>query len=145
MRYPIKPGRHLIHLLSTQGILISDDATLDGGNSSTHGFAEIATLPGGAITPLLHGLTGGAVDFLYGFGAGHVYYWGKHRSVGEATMRPQLVDVLANNQHIVKHVAAAHQAELRIDSELGRGSTFTLVFPPRHAIMTEAIGHVETG
>ena len=41
--------------------------------------------------------------------AGHVYYWGKHRSVGEATMRPQLVDVLANNQHVVRHVAAGSQ------------------------------------
>mmetsp|Transcript_19621 Transcript_19621/g.37113 ORF Transcript_19621/g.37113 Transcript_19621/m.37113 type:complete len:642 (-) Transcript_19621:26-1951(-) len=41
--------------------------------------------------------------------AGHVYYWGKHRSVGEAVMRPQLVDVLANNQHIVTHMAAGSQ------------------------------------
>ena len=41
--------------------------------------------------------------------AGHVYYWGKHRSVGEAVMRPQLVDVLANNQHVVRHVAAGSQ------------------------------------
>jgi len=32
---------------------------------------------------------------------GHVYYCGKHRSVGEATMRPALVDVLANNMHVV--------------------------------------------
>jgi alpha-tubulin suppressor-like RCC1 family protein len=40
---------------------------------------------------------------------GHVYYWGKHRSVGEAVMRPQLNDVLANNQHIVQHVAAGSQ------------------------------------
>ncbi len=30
---------------------------------------------------------------------------------------------------IVKHVAAAHRAELRIDSELGKGSCFSLVFP----------------
>jgi two-component system, OmpR family, phosphate regulon sensor histidine kinase PhoR len=30
---------------------------------------------------------------------------------------------------IVKHVAAAHGARLQIDSELGQGSTFTLVFP----------------
>jgi alpha-tubulin suppressor-like RCC1 family protein len=37
---------------------------------------------------------------------GHVYYWGKHRSVGEATMRPTVVDALANNQHIVSHCAA---------------------------------------
>lgn len=40
---------------------------------------------------------------------GHVYYWGKHRSVGEATMRPSLVDVLANNQHVVLHAAAGGQ------------------------------------
>ncbi len=32
---------------------------------------------------------------------GHVYYCGKHRSVGEATMRPALIDVLANNMHVV--------------------------------------------
>ena len=42
-------------------------------------------------------------------GSGHVYYWGKHRSVGEATMRPTLVDVLANNQHVVTHAAAGGQ------------------------------------
>lgn len=41
--------------------------------------------------------------------SGHVYYWGKHRSVGEAIMRPQLVDVLANNHHIVTHAAAGGQ------------------------------------
>ena len=40
---------------------------------------------------------------------GHVYYWGKHRSVGEAVMRPQLVDVLAHNQHVVTHAAAGGQ------------------------------------
>ena len=30
---------------------------------------------------------------------------------------------------IVKHVAAAHGAHLQIDSRLGQGSTFSLVFP----------------
>lgn len=30
---------------------------------------------------------------------------------------------------IVKHVAQAHDAELRIESELGKGSTFSMVFP----------------
>lgn len=33
---------------------------------------------------------------------GHVYYWGKHRSVGEATMRPTVMDFLANNGHVVQ-------------------------------------------
>ena len=32
---------------------------------------------------------------------------------------------------IVKHVAAAHDARLQIDSQMGEGSTFTLVFPER--------------
>lgn len=40
---------------------------------------------------------------------GHVYYWGKHRSVGEATMRPQLVEALANNRHVATHCAAGGQ------------------------------------
>lgn len=40
---------------------------------------------------------------------GHVYYWGKHRSVGEATMKPMLVDALANNRHVVSHCAAGGQ------------------------------------
>jgi len=33
---------------------------------------------------------------------GHVYYWGKHKMEGEATMRPTVVEALANNGHIVK-------------------------------------------
>jgi alpha-tubulin suppressor-like RCC1 family protein len=41
--------------------------------------------------------------------SGHVYYWGKHRSVGEAVMRPQLVDALANNGHVVTHCGAGGQ------------------------------------
>lgn len=38
---------------------------------------------------------------------GHVYYWGKHRSNAEAVMRPQLVEALANNGHVVTGMAAA--------------------------------------
>jgi len=40
---------------------------------------------------------------------GHVYYWGKHRSVGEATMRPTLLAELAHNGHVVEHVGAGSQ------------------------------------
>jgi alpha-tubulin suppressor-like RCC1 family protein len=40
---------------------------------------------------------------------GHVYYWGKHRSVGEAVMRPQLLAELANNSHVADHVASGNQ------------------------------------
>jgi alpha-tubulin suppressor-like RCC1 family protein len=41
--------------------------------------------------------------------SGHVYYWGKHRSVGEAVMRPQLLAELANNGHVASYVAAGAQ------------------------------------
>lgn len=40
---------------------------------------------------------------------GHVYYWGRHRAVGEATMRPALIDALANNQHQVTTLSAGFQ------------------------------------
>jgi len=40
---------------------------------------------------------------------GHVYYWGKHRTVGEATMRPSLIDALANNGHVVQCVGGGFQ------------------------------------
>lgn len=41
---------------------------------------------------------------------------------------------------IVKHVAAAHGAQLEIDSELGKGSTFTLFFP--HQDQAERRGQI---
>jgi alpha-tubulin suppressor-like RCC1 family protein len=39
---------------------------------------------------------------------GHVYYCGRHRSVAEAVMRPTLLDALANNNHVVTHIAAGN-------------------------------------
>jgi hypothetical protein len=40
---------------------------------------------------------------------GHLYYWGKHRAIGESTMRPAIVDALANNGHVVLHADAGYQ------------------------------------
>ena len=40
---------------------------------------------------------------------GHAYYVGKHKSAGEATMRPTLVDALANNGHVITSVGAGAQ------------------------------------
>ena len=40
---------------------------------------------------------------------GQVYYWGKHRSAGEAELRPRLVEALANNMHVVNHCGAGGQ------------------------------------
>lgn len=52
-----------------------NNTSLDGGTSSSHGYAEAGTLPAGAVAILNRG---GAldeiVDFYYPFGAGWVYY-----------------------------------------------------------------------
>ena len=37
---------------------------------------------------------------------GHVYFCGVTKGNAEATMKPQLVDALANNQHVVTHIGA---------------------------------------
>lgn len=48
---------------------------LDGGNSSSHGYVELATLPAGATAVLNRGgATDQIVDFYYAVGAGWVYY-----------------------------------------------------------------------
>lgn len=49
---------------------------------------------------------------------GHVYYWGQHRSVGDAVMKPQLVDALANNQHVVTQIGAG-SANVACSTDLG--------------------------
>lgn len=54
-------------------------------------------------------VTAGASCSLLQTGQGHVYYWGKHKSAGEATMRPKVVEALANNGHVVNHCAAGAQ------------------------------------
>jgi two-component system, OmpR family, phosphate regulon sensor histidine kinase PhoR len=39
---------------------------------------------------------------------------------------------------IVKHVLNRHQARLDIESEVGRGSTFSVVFPAQRRLETDA-------
>lgn len=41
---------------------------------------------------------------------GHVYYCGKHRNAGESVMKPQLIDNLANNGHVVTDVSSGNQS-----------------------------------
>mmetsp|Transcript_8896 Transcript_8896/g.19587 ORF Transcript_8896/g.19587 Transcript_8896/m.19587 type:complete len:579 (-) Transcript_8896:275-2011(-) len=41
--------------------------------------------------------------------SGHLYYWGKHKTAGEATMYPTIIDQLANNGHIVATVSGGNQ------------------------------------
>ncbi len=50
------------------------NATLDGGNSSSHGYAVLGTLPAGAVSILNNGTAGNIVDFYYSYGNGKVYY-----------------------------------------------------------------------
>jgi alpha-tubulin suppressor-like RCC1 family protein len=37
---------------------------------------------------------------------GHVYFWGVTKANADAAMKPQLVDALANNQHVATHIGA---------------------------------------
>ena len=53
---------------------IITNTTLDGGNSSDHGYSGFATLPPGAVAFLNNGTTGQEVAFAYKFGSGSVYY-----------------------------------------------------------------------
>ena len=66
---------HVSGTLLTQGPggLIKN-STLDGGNSSDHGYADISTLPSGAAAVLDNGNINRAVAFSYQDGGGHVYY-----------------------------------------------------------------------
>ncbi|GAB4258481.1 Ig-like domain-containing protein [Deferrisoma sp.] len=51
-----------------------DDDSLDGGNFSNHGYAELATLPAGAVPLLSNGNPDQVVTFAYPYGQGWVIY-----------------------------------------------------------------------
>ena len=51
-----------------------DDNTFDGGNSSSHGYVELSTLPPGAIPLLTNGNPNQVVAFVYPHGNGQVFY-----------------------------------------------------------------------
>ena len=53
---------------------VIDDTTLDGGNLSNHGWAELGSLPAGAVPIFNNGDAGQIVDFVYPLGLGFVYY-----------------------------------------------------------------------
>ncbi len=66
---------HVSGTLLTQGPGgVIKNSTLDGGNSSDHGYADISTLPSGAAPVLDNGNVNRAVAFSYRDGGGHVYY-----------------------------------------------------------------------
>ena len=50
------------------------NTTLDGGNSSSHGYTLLPTLPAGAVPVFSQTDVTHIVDFYYSYGAGSVYY-----------------------------------------------------------------------
>jgi len=67
--------------ISTNGTLVTNgpggvinNASLDGGNFSNHGYASLASLPGGAVPIFNDGDATHIVDFYYPLGLGFVYY-----------------------------------------------------------------------
>lgn len=53
---------------------VLSDASLDGGNSSSHGYVPSTTMPVGAVALLSRTDPDQIVDFYYGHGLGYVYY-----------------------------------------------------------------------
>lgn len=51
-----------------------DGRMFDGGNSSSHGYVNLATLPTGAVPLLTNGDPNQVVAFVYPYGNGHVFY-----------------------------------------------------------------------
>lgn len=51
-----------------------DDSTFDGGDYSTHGYAQLSSLPPGAVPLLTTGDPNHVVAFSYLYGGGHVFY-----------------------------------------------------------------------
>ena len=67
--------------IATVGTLVTNgpagalnNASLDGGNFSTHGWAAVASLPVGAVPVFNTGVASQIVDFYYPRGGGFVYY-----------------------------------------------------------------------
>ena len=60
-------------LLDGPGGIIDADS-LDGGNSSSHGYALASSLPAGSLVVLTRTDASEAVDFYYSLGGGNVYY-----------------------------------------------------------------------
>lgn len=60
-------------LLDGPGGIIDADS-LDGGNSSSHGYAVASSLPAGSVVVLTRTDNTQAVDFYYSLGGGKVYY-----------------------------------------------------------------------
>ncbi len=53
---------------------VIDDSTFDGGNSSSHGYVELSSLPPGATALLTTGDPTHVVAFTYPVGSGNVFY-----------------------------------------------------------------------
>ena len=79
-RETISPAANNINI-ATSGTLVTDgpggvldNSSLDGGGSSSHGYADESSLPAGAVNILSRPTSTEAVTFAYPYGAGWVVY-----------------------------------------------------------------------
>ncbi|GMH60322.1 hypothetical protein TrST_g5640 [Triparma strigata] len=80
---------------------------------------------------------------------GHVYYWGKHRTVGEAQMYPLILDFLANNGHEAKAYDAGNSHVVISTTEAvtvsyGQGPYGELGFGPEGAKSSSQPSFIDT-
>ena len=78
-----------------------NDNSLDGGNSSTHGYVELSSLPPGAVPLLTTSDPSHVVAFTYPYGDGNVFYstipLDYYTGTSHAAITPSEIDVLFGN------------------------------------------------
>jgi two-component system phosphate regulon sensor histidine kinase PhoR len=142
-------GAHEVHLhIATDFDLRGSNQYLHSAFSNLIGNAVRYTPAGGRID--IHweraddGLRLRVVDTGYGIPAEHLPRI-TERFYRVSTSRSRAHGGTGLGLSIVKHALALHHARLEIESEVGRGSSFTCVFPPEAALAASADGTPPAG
>ncbi len=132
-------GRHAIHLKNTfRADLYGSLKDIHSAFSNLVSNAVRYTPSGGNITLRWRGLdNGGAafevIDTGYGIPQSHIQRL-TERFYRVSSSRSRETGGTGLGLSIVKHALSQHQAQIVIDSEPGRGSTFTAVFGPERVL-----------
>ncbi len=132
-------GRHTVHLENTfQADLYGSLKDIHSAFSNLVSNAVRYTPSGGSITLRWRGLANGGAAFEvsdtgYGIPQSHIQRL-TERFYRVSSSRSRETGGTGLGLSIVKHALNQHQAQIVIDSEPGRGSTFTAVFGPERVL-----------